>query len=355
MRVSERRRERKACGRKYVGNGARTQHQGACLVWSSVHGTLLFLQAAAEPVTVGSVRSSLYPAWRLPARGLTFPEVLSHSASRYSLWQVELDHSKRRQTWAEARRGLGGAGGLFQHKSPIFPAGGAEISRCVQEIGWGVNLAFVSGCHLLLPLLVPVRCEEWCEVEPGDRLTERKGIAATALRCQRSDCPKPNFTTDFLRRRSQEWHKFPRPGVKAEAWFTCHFAQSSVAAHHEGVRDRLLVQPVIWRLVGGFREKVTPLLNWRFSVSVKETRVEESQWLSHGDRAARTTRICSGSCFSSLYSAFIISLLFFFNTQNTLNEFTMSDRIYRPTPWNTCTLYSCLSVSKMSLKSVDGF
>lgn len=49
----------------------------------------------------------------------------------------------------------------------------------------------------MLPL-VPVRCEEWCEVEAGDWLMEEKGIAVTAPRCQRSDCPKPNFMADFL-------------------------------------------------------------------------------------------------------------------------------------------------------------
>lgn len=62
------------------------------------------LQAAAEPVAVGSVHTPLHSAWRPPARGLTFPEVLSHSASCYSLWQVRLHQSGRQQTWAEARR-----------------------------------------------------------------------------------------------------------------------------------------------------------------------------------------------------------------------------------------------------------
>lgn len=42
-------------------------------------------QAAAEPVTLGSVHHPLHSAWRPPARGLTFPEVQSHSASCYSL------------------------------------------------------------------------------------------------------------------------------------------------------------------------------------------------------------------------------------------------------------------------------
>lgn len=38
---------------------------------------------------------------------------------------------------------------------------------------------------------------------PGQRgggLMEGKGIAVTARRCQRSDCPKPNLVADFLGR-----------------------------------------------------------------------------------------------------------------------------------------------------------
>lgn len=99
------------------------------------------LQAAAEPVTVGSVHTPLHSAWRPPARGLTFPEVLSHSASCYSLWQVRPHLSGRQQTWSEASRR-----GLFSHKSLIYPAGGAEISRCLQKIVQAVNHAFGSAC-----------------------------------------------------------------------------------------------------------------------------------------------------------------------------------------------------------------
>jgi len=113
MHFSRKRSKRKACGRKYGGMGQECAVRArfisaACLVSSSVCVVLCFLQAAAEPVSVGSVHSPLHSAWHPPARGLTFPEVLSHSASCYSLWQVELDHSERQQTWAKARQG-----GLF--------------------------------------------------------------------------------------------------------------------------------------------------------------------------------------------------------------------------------------------------
>lgn len=109
MHFSKKRRKRKTCGRN-MGEWGKNISQGrgfisaACLVSSSVCAVLCFLQAAAEPVALGSVHSPLHSAWRPPARGLTFPEVLSHSASCYSLWQVELHHSECQRTWAEARR-----------------------------------------------------------------------------------------------------------------------------------------------------------------------------------------------------------------------------------------------------------
>lgn len=89
MCFSERKGERKACGRKSGGMGRERAirprfSSAACRVSLSVCAVLCFLQAAAEPVATGSVYSSLHSAWRLPARGLTFPEVLSHSASCYS-------------------------------------------------------------------------------------------------------------------------------------------------------------------------------------------------------------------------------------------------------------------------------
>lgn len=139
----ERQGERKACGRKSGGMGREGTIRpwlgsAACLVSLSVCGVLCFLQAAAEPVAVGSVHSSLHSAWRPPARGLTFPEVLSHSASCYSPWQVELDHSDLRRE-GEATR--------FRTSHWSSPAGGAEISRCLQKMGRGVNLAFGPAGH----------------------------------------------------------------------------------------------------------------------------------------------------------------------------------------------------------------
>lgn len=38
----------------------------------------------------------------------------------------------------------------------------------------------------------------------GGGLMEGKGIAVTAQRCQRSDCPKPNLLADFLGRGAGE-------------------------------------------------------------------------------------------------------------------------------------------------------
>lgn len=104
----KKRSKRKTCGEN-LGEWGENMSSGPgsslLLVLSSVCVILpSSLQAAAEPVAAESVHTPLHSAWRPPARGLTFPEVLSHSASCYSLWQVGLYHSGRQQIWAEARR-----------------------------------------------------------------------------------------------------------------------------------------------------------------------------------------------------------------------------------------------------------
>lgn len=239
---------------KRCGNGERMCHQGisaACLVSSSLIPILCVLQAAAEPVAVGSEHHPLHSAWHPPARGLTFPEVLSHSASCYSLWQVELDHSECQQTWTRARWGatVTLVTDLPSRKCWDLKVFTEDWAKCQSHI-WSCTLPLVS-----------VRCEEWCKVKAGDGLMKGKGIAVTALRCQRSDCPKPNFMANFLGYSSREWHESPHPEVKIVAWCTCHFALCAVAAHHEGVWDHPFIQPVSWRFIGRFREKVT-LQNW---------------------------------------------------------------------------------------------
>lgn len=148
---------------------------------------------SAEPVTLGSVHHPLRSAWRPPARGLTFPEVQSHSASRYSPLTSQAASSP-----APADLIRGQEERPLSHKSLIFPAGGAEIPRCLQTMGRGVNHAFGSArrprCRS------GVRSVARAGGGRGGRLMEGKGIALTAPWCQRSDCPKPNFTADFLGR-----------------------------------------------------------------------------------------------------------------------------------------------------------
>lgn len=210
------------------------------------------LQAAAEPVAVGSVHTPLHSAWRPPARGLTFPEVLSHSASCYSLWQVRLHHSGRQQTWAEARRR-----GLFHtsHWSSLL-----EVPR---SQGVYRRLGEVS-ITLLAQHAAPGASQVWGVVRgrSGGLVDGGEGHRSDSSAVSAVRLPKTKLHGWFSWVQWSRVTQVPYPKVKIEAWFTCHFAPSAVATHHEGVRDHLLIRSVSWRVIGGFREKVTPLLNW---------------------------------------------------------------------------------------------
>lgn len=225
-----------------------------------------FLQAAAEPVAVGSVLSPLHSAWRLPAPGLTFPEVLSHSASCYSLWQVRLHHSERQQTWAEARRR-----GLFHtsHWSSLL-----EVPR---SLGVYRRSGEVS-ITLLARHATPSASQVWGVVRGrgGGLVDGGEGHCSDSSVVSAVRLPKTKLHGWFSWVQWSRVTQVPHPEVKIEAWFTCHFVPSAVATHHEGVRDHLLIRPVSRRVIGGFREKVTRLLNWLFTLLVKERCTEES-------------------------------------------------------------------------------
>lgn len=270
MHFSRKRSKRKTCGRN-MGEWGKNITQGrgfisaACLVSSSVCAVLCFLQAAAEPVALGSVHSPLHSAWRPPARGLTFPEVLSHSASCYSLWQVELHHSECQRTWAEARRR-----GLFHtsHWSSLL-----EVLRSQGVYRRSGEVSIM----LLAWHATPGASQVWGVVWGRGRglVDGREGHHSDSSAVSAVRLPKTKLHGGFSWVQWSRVTQVPHPEVKIEAWFTCHFAPSAVATHHEGVRDHLLIRPVSWRVIGGFREKVTLLLNWLFTLSVKERCTEE--------------------------------------------------------------------------------
>lgn len=227
----------------------------SCLVGRMCHPPC-FLQATAEPVAVGSVHSPFDSAWRLPARGLTFPEVLSHSASCYSLWQVRLHHSECQQTWAGARRR-----GLF-HTSHW-----SSLLEVLRSQGVYRRLGEVS-ITLLARHAIPGASQVWGVVRGrgGGLVDGGEGHHSDSSAVSAVRLPKTKLHGWFSWVQWSRVTQVPHPEVKIEAWFTCHFAPSAVATHHEGVWDHLLIRPVSWRVIGGFSKKVTPLLNWLFTL-----------------------------------------------------------------------------------------
>lgn len=271
MHFSEKRSKRKTCGRNLgewgekasPGPGSslllvlsrRAYVSSSLLLTGSSWASRSGVCAHPTPLSLGA-----------PARGLTFPEVLSHSASCYSLWQVRLHHSERQQTWAKARRR-----GLFHtsHWSSLL-----EVLRSQGVYRRSVEVSIT----LLAWHATPGASQVWGVVRGrgGGLVDGGEGHRSDSSAVSAVRLPKTKLHGWFSWVQWSRVTQVPHPEVKIEAWFTCHFAPSAVATHHEGVRDHLLIRPVSRRVIGGFREKVIPLLNWLFTLLAKERCADES-------------------------------------------------------------------------------